>query len=361
MRDTRDMSIVIMAGGGGTRLWPLSLQNTPKQFLDLGTGKTLIEHAYDRAIAVTDPEAIYVATAEKYKERVQELLPNIPESRIFLESTRRDTTAAFVQVCLQLVVDGKGDEPTTFLWSDHVFTNESAFIEDLKRIPQVLADNPNALLVVGHSPLNANTTLGYFKVDGAVGEHERVFHVEKFTEKPDKERAEEFIAAGDYYWNLGYFSLRPKYLLEEIVRVSPELSDATEMLRKAIVAKDEAHIRDAYAAYPKAALEFTFVEKTKSIIAITGDYGWSDVGNWKTVKEIFGAQGDHAAKGHHIHVDSENNYIYNTTDKVVSLIGMKDAIVVVTNKAVLVTDEEHSHQVKQVVERIEEEGKSEYL
>lgn len=350
-----------MAGGGGSRLWPLSLQDTPKQFLDLGTGKTLIEHAYDRAAHITAPENIYVATAQKYKKQIEQFLPQVPSDRLFLESSRRDTTAAFVQVCLRLAAAGAGDEPTTFLWSDHVFTNEQEFIDDLRRIPDIISQYPNSLLVVGHTPLSPQTALGYFKVGTRIEPHKDVFEVEKFTEKPDKETAEEFLAVGGYFWNLGYFSLRPNFLLEEIKKVSPELVDHINALESAISAKDEEGVTKAFEAFPKKALEFTFVEKISSIIAITGDYGWSDVGSWGTVKEIFGVRGDRVIKGHHVHVDSENNYVYNTTDKAVSLIGMKGTIVVVTDKAVLITGEEHSQKVKQVVERIEQEGKEEYL
>lgn len=355
------MNIVIMAGGGGTRLWPLSLRDNPKQFADLGTGKPLLVHAYNRAARVADPAHIYIATTAAYQDRIQSMLPQVPTDHVFLEPSRRDTTAAFVHTCLRLKAAGLGNEPTAFLWSDHIFTNEEKFIVDLQRISNVLAEYPDSLVIIGHAPLNANTTLGYFRVSDPLTSGGHIYSVAEFTEKPTKKKAEEFVAAGNYYWNLGYFSLRPDYLLTEIVHVSPELQAPITALEDAIKAKDESKIEAAFNDFPKKALEFTFVEKTKSIIAITGDYGWSDIGNWATVKEVLGVKGDHIAAGHHVHVDSENNYVYNTTDRAVSLIGMKDTIVVVTDKAVLVANENQSHKVKQAVERIEQEGKEEYL
>lgn len=355
------MNIVIMAGGGGTRLWPLSLKGNPKQFVDLGTGKPLLLHAYERAVKVTAADRVYVATSETYASRIHQILPQVPRNRLFLEPSRRDTTAAFVHVCLQLKSMGQGDEPTTFLWSDHLFANESEFIGDLKRIPDILAKRPNSLVIIGHTPLNPNTALGYFRIGQALAPHMDVFEVAEFTEKPSLAKAEKFVATGNYFWNLGYFSLRPNYLLEEIVRVSPGLAAPIAVLAQAVTAGMPTAIADAFNAFPKQALEFTFVEKTKSILAITGDYGWSDIGNWGTVKDILGVKGDHMPAGHHVHVDSENNYVYNTTNKAVSLIGIQGMIVVVTDKAVLVTDEKHSHKVKQVVEQIEREGKEEYL
>lgn len=355
------MNIVIMAGGGGTRLWPLSLRDVPKQFVDLGTGKPLLAHTYDRATQITDPDHIYLATAQKHEERASQIVPQIPRERMFLEPSRRDTTAAFVHVCLRLKAAGHGDEPTTFLWSDHIFTNEEEFVGDLRRIEGILAEHPESLLIVGHTPLSANTTLGYFEVGKALAPHEDVFEVAAFKEKPDAKTAEQYVLAGNYYWNLGYFSLRPNYLLTEIVRVSPELAQPIAALEEAVTSGEESRIAAAFDAFPKLALEFTFVEKTKSIIAITGDYGWSDIGSWAIVKEVLGTKGDHMPRGHHVHVDAENNYVYNTTDKVVSLVGVRDTIVVVTDKAVLIADDKHSHKVKQVVEKIEQEGREEYL
>lgn len=355
------MNIVIMAGGGGTRLWPLSLRDNPKQFVDLGTGKPLLAHAYERAIQIVDSQHIYLATAAKYQQRAKEILPDLLGDHLFLEPTKRDTTAAFVQACLYLKEAGQGEAPATFLWSDHIFTSESKFIEDLRQIPSVLASHPDSLVIVGHTPLNPNTSLGYFRAGEQVPGHTNVFNVAEFTEKPSQQKAEEFVAAGNYFWNLGYFSLRPNYLLEEIIKLTPELAEPINVLAQAIAAGDKEKTEAAFSGFPKEALEFTFVEKTKSIIAITGDYGWSDIGNWSTVKEVLGVSGDHMATGHHVHVDSQNNYVYNATDKAVSLVGMNDTIVVVTDKAILVADEKQSHKVKQAVERIEQEGKDQYL
>ncbi len=355
------MNIVIMAGGGGTRLWPLSLNENPKQFVDLGTGKTLLEMAYDRAIQVTDIDHIYVATAQQYVGRIKEILPKIDSKKIFAEPSRRDTTAAFAQVCLRLQAEGKGDEPTTFLWSDHIFTREEKFIADLKLIPKVLETNPESLVIIGHTPLSANTTLGYFKAGEKIEGFENAYKVEEFKEKPDKEKAEEYVADGSYFWNLGYFSLKPNYLLAELVSATESLAEPLEKLKQAIIANVQGDITKRYNDFPKIALEFTFVEKTKTILAITGDYGWSDIGSWGTVKEVFGIAGDHMPAGHHTHVDSENNYIYNTTDKAVSLIGVKNSIIVVTDKAVLVTNEDSAHKVKEVVQKLEEENQQNYL
>lgn len=348
------MNIVVMAGGGGSRLWPLSRQKTPKQFLDLGSGQTLIEQAYTRAASLTSPDRIYVATSENYRAHIEKLLPHVSADHVFYEPEKRDTTAAFATIALRLTALGQADEPTIFMWSDHIFTHEAEFLGDLKKIPDVLQQHPDAVVILGHTPVSAETTLGYFEVGARVAGFDDVFEIKTFKEKPDAATAEQYVAAGNYFWNLGYFSASPHYILSELVAHNSDIKPAVDEFARTLS-------RSAYQKFPKRAIEYTFIEKTPRRFAITGDYGWSDVGNWAAVKDIFGKGGDHMPAGHHIHVDSDNNYVYNATGRAVSLIGIKNAIVVVTDDAVLVTDKDHAHKVKDVVAKLEEEGKEEYL
>lgn len=348
------MNVVIMAGGGGSRLWPLSRKTTPKQFLDLGRGRTLLEDAYARSRKIADASQIYIATSENYRAQIEKLLPSVAPDHIFYEPEKRDTTAAFATIAVRLEKIGQGDEPAIFMWSDHVFTNEAEFIRDLERIPRLLAENPEAMVIMAHTPVTAETGFGYVEVGEALPNYPDVFPVKAFKEKPDAAAAAAYVVAGNFYWNLGYFSAKPTYILRELVKHNPEL-------KPAIDAFSQNQDSSTYALFPKVAIEYTLIEKTPRRLAITGDYGWSDIGNWSSVQQIFGAAGDHMPAGHHIHVDSQNNYIYNTTSRAVSLVGVQDTIVVVTEDAVLVTNKNQAHKVKQVVEKLEAEGKSEYL
>lgn len=350
-----------MAGGGGTRLWPLSRRNAPKQFLDLGTGKTLIEHVYDRAANLTEPRNIFVATQEKYRQQIAELLPHVLPENVFFEPERRDTTAAFATIAIRLRHLGRGAEPVMHMWADHVFTKEEKFVNDLKLIPSLIEQNPDVLIIVGHTPISPETTLGYMELGEPVGDYNNVFKVMQFKEKPDLVTAEKYITAGTFKWNLGYFSATPDYILNELIRLNPELAETVKLFNKALVEKNEDDIISAYKNFPKMAIDYALIEKTPRIIAIVGDYGWSDIGNWAIVKQVFGHQGDHMPQGHHIHVDSKNNYIYNTTAKAVSMIGVADTIAVITDDAVLITDHNHAAKVKEVVEKLEKDGKEEYL
>ena len=355
------MNIVLMAGGGGTRLWPLSRKSKPKQFIDLGTGKTFLEDTFKRAKTITETDNIYIATVNEYLKRIKKLLPDVPQDHIFCEPEKRDTTAAFASIALRLKHIGRADEPTIFMWSDHVFTNEPDFINDLRLIPELVSANPTSIIIVGHVPVTPETVLGYIETGGKVSGHQNIYHVKGFKEKPDFENAKRFVSAGNYFWNLGYFSMKPNYLLSELQDQSPEVIPAIKNFAKALSSNKESAIASAYATFPKIAIEYTLIEKTNRIITVTGDYGWSDVGNWGTVQDIFGAKGDHMPHGHHVHIDSQHNYIYNTTDKTVSIIGAKNTIVVVTDDAVLVTKKSESHKVKEVVAKLEEDNKTDLI
>jgi mannose-1-phosphate guanylyltransferase len=355
------MNIVIMAGGGGTRLWPLSRRDNPKQFLDLGSGQTLIEHTYKRAKALAETSDIFVATSERYLDRIKKLLPAVPADNIFLEPDKRDTAAAFAAAAVQLQMRQRADAPTIFMWSDHVFTDEEEFVGDLKKIPGLVTDHPETIVILGHAATFPETGFGYIEAGEPLEGAEDIFKVKAFKEKPDKETAAGYVAAGSFFWNMGYLSARPAYILEQLRIFEPELMQGIDQYRQALAARDTAAADAVYRKLPKIAIDYALLERAKSIIAVTGDYGWSDVGYWSTVHEIFGSRGDYMPAGHHLHVSSDGCYIYNTTNRAVTLIGLKDVIVVVTEDAVLVTSKDETHRIKEVVARLEETEKSDLL
>ena len=355
------MNIVIMAGGGGTRLWPLSRKGLPKQFLDLGTGKTLLKHTYERAVHMASPENIYIATTQEYQEKIMELLPEISERNIFLEPERRETGPAFAAAAWQLQEAGQGEEAVLFLWADHVFTDEEKLFQDLAVMQELIERDANRIVIFGHVPVAPETGFGYMKMGQKLEGYENVYKVDSFKEKPDEKTAEKYVADGSYFWNIGYMCVTPKFLLKELQEYAPELYSDIVRYGNALKTKGQEAAHEIYRAIPKIAIDYAINERTPNIIAVTGDYGWSDVGSWAVVKQLFGVNGDHMPHGHHIHIDSHNNYIYNATHKAVSLIGVSNIAIVVTEDAVLISDIESSQKVKDVVKQLEEDGKERYL
>lgn len=353
------MNIVIMAGGGGTRLWPVSRRQHPKQFLKVGK-KTLLAQTYHRARQLTPPQNIFIATLAEYLPKVRRLVPRLPEGHIFTEPTRRDTTAAFAAVALRLKAIGRGEQPTIFLWSDHVFTAEQEFITDLKKIPALLAQHPDSIIIMGHRPHSPETGLGYIELGQPLAGHTNIYQVNNFKEKPAQDQAVKFITAGNFVWNLGYFSFLPEHFLRELRQYEPSFVDPLDQLARALSAADTQQFEAVYNQIPKAAVEYTVIQKTPRILAVVGDYGWNDVGNWSAMHDVLSVK-ETDRTDRHIYVDAKDNFIYNTTKKMVSLIGLKDTIVVVTKDAILVTHKKDAHKVKDLVTKLENQGQQKYL
>jgi mannose-1-phosphate guanylyltransferase len=196
------MNIVLMAGGGGTRLWPVSRRSSPKQFFKLQGNITLLEQAYERAARVVSPANIFLATLEEYKTQTEKLVPKIPKSNRFYEPSRRDTAAAFAAVNLQLKLRGQGDTPAIFLWSDHIFTSEQDFVEDIRKIPELINRYPDSIVMVGHVPAFPETGFGYIEAGVPIAGFDDVFQVKSFKEKPKLPTAKKFLAAGNFFWGL---------------------------------------------------------------------------------------------------------------------------------------------------------------
>ncbi len=355
------MNIVLMAGGTGTRLWPLSRTSTPKQFLKLDGKKTLLETAYQRARMATLADHIYIATSKAYSDTIKQILPDVAPDHIFYEPERRDTAPAFAAVAKQLIMRGEGQEPTVFMWSDHVFSSEREYIEDVKKIPHVLAEHPRAIVIAGHIPTFPETGFGYIELGQRLAGFKDVYEVNTFKEKPDLATAEGYVASGNYVWNMGCVSAVPDYLVEQLTKFEPGMMADISHFANALKTNEPAEADAAYGRAKKISIDYALLERTSPIFVVTGDYGWNDVGNWATVHDVFGGDGDHDPHRKHIHVDSKNNYIYNDTDRAVSIIGMENTIVVVTEDAILVTDKSKAHQVKEVVARLEKTDKKEYL
>lgn len=355
------MNIVIMAGGGGTRLWPLSRRNNPKQFLDLGSGKTLIEHTYDRACQLTAPANIFIATNKDYASRIQELFPLLAPDNIFLEPAKRDTAPAFAAAAVKLQQRGQEAEATIFMWSDHVFTDEAKFVAALKKIPQLVAQHPAAIIIMGHRPVFAETGLGYIEVGlGLPGEAD-VYQVKAFKEKPNQPTAESYVAAGNFFWNMAYISTTPDNLLRLLRAYEPALMRGVDQYAAALTEANAAAAAERYEELPSLAIDYALLERASEIIAVTGDWGWSDVGYWSTVQEIFGDGAHQPSRGYHLHVSSTGCYVHSATNQAVTLLGVNDVIVVVTPDAILVTRKDQAHKIKDIVARLEKDKKHDLL
>ena len=338
---------VLLSGGSGTRLWPLSREAYPKQFLALAGDDTMLQATWRRVAPIADLPPIVVA-GEDHRFLVAEQLrqAGAPQAAIVLEPVGRNTAPAIAAAALQATADG-GDPLLLVLPSDHVVRDADAFRAAVRAA--MPAADAGALVTFGIVPTAPETGFGYLHADAGEG----LRKVLRFVEKPDAATAQRYLDAGDHYWNSGMFLFRASRFLGELQRLQPAILDGT---RAALAAarRDGDFIRldrDAFAATPSDSIDYAVMEKTGSAMVLPVDIGWSDVGSWSALWDVAerDAEGN-AHVGDVIAVDSRNSYAY--ARRLVALVGVDDIVVVETDDAVLVARKDRVQRVKDVVAQL---------
>ncbi len=367
MKKTDHNFAVILAGGGGTRLWPKSRTATPKQFLRLSGKETMLQVTANRFSKLVPWEKIIIVTAQKYEKTVKEQLPQVPAENIIAEPEKRDTALAMLVGALF----AKSKDPDAVIANDaadHVITDEHEFLRVMNAALQIASEGEN-LVAVGITPTRPETGFGYIKV----GEHLKkvnggnsVFRVDSFTEKPNKPTAQAFISTGRYFWNANMYVWSAQSLQNAFKKHMPEVYALTEKLPKLLASEFTSVLPEIYAKAPSISIDYAISEKADNLVLIPGDFGWDDVGDWKVVYEL--GKRDLAGNVvmseqdtvHTLAINSQNNLIH-TNNRLVALAGINDMIVVDTDEILLIVPKERSQDVKKLVERLKEEGKKEYL
>ena len=346
---------VLLSGGSGTRLWPLSREAYPKQFLPLAGSDTMLQATWRRVQAIADAAPIVVA-GEDHRFLVAEQLRQIgaPVPAIVLEPLGRNTAPAIAAAALQAMC--AGDDPLLLvLPSDHVVRDDAAFRAAVQAA--MPAADAGALVTFGIVPNAPETGFGYIQAgladDSACADVRKVL---RFVEKPDAATAQHYLDAGGYYWNSGMFLLRASRYLEELTRFRPEMV-ATVRAAFDAAARDGDFIRldkAAFAACPSDSIDYAVMENTDAACVLPVDIGWNDVGSWSALWEVSTQDGHgNAHQGDVISIDSRNSYAY--AQRLVALVGVDDLVVVETADAVLVARKDRVQQVKDVVAKLKAE------
>lgn len=348
---------VIVAGGTGTRLWPLSRRNLPKQMQKFITDKTLIDETVERLVGFIPKENIYISTTGNYAAKIKELVPTIPADNIIVEPVARGTAAAFA--LFAKTIYQRDPEAVIFsLASDHAVTEIEKFQKTLLDSFNYIADHPKDIALVGIKPTRPDTGLGYIKLKKSLQTDPAVYSVDRFIEKPSLEVARNFVQSGEYYWNAAYYCFKAQTLLAAYKEADPRITDAIEAYLKTGNVED-------FLAVPEKVHEIEIINPARyRLVLIPADFAWSDIGNWQALHELLAnlEGNDLIAHGsRHVDVNSSNCLIFSQADKLVATVGLDNIVIVETPDILLVLNKEQPQEIKELLDNLKAQGLTEYL
>ncbi len=352
-----DKLAVIMAGGTGTRFWPMSRSDRPKQVISLEDDRTMLENTIRRLRHVYNLENIYVITSREHRQPVREACGDLPPENVIGEPEGRDTAACAGWAGL-IAREELGPETVIGVFpADHRISPREKFITAVEAASQA-ATELDGLVTFGIRPAFASTGYGYINYDESESREfsqKKVFAVKKFTEKPDKKLARQFIEAGDYLWNSGMFFWTARRILAEIEEYMPGLSEGLEKIRddwqqsRSWEKAAESH----YSTLPQTSIDYGILEKSSRVWTLPVDFDWLDLGTWDALENLF--ERDDAGNvvfGDCEIVDGTNNIIVSAEGPFIGCVGAEDLIVVTTDDAVLVCDRNRAEEVKKLVNKL---------
>ena len=354
-----------MAGGVGSRFWPLSRQNKPKQFLDiLGTGRTLLQMTFDRFSSICPVENIYIVTSSLYKETILEQLPELHVDQILLEPARRNTAPCIAYANYKIFKKNPNAIIVTAP-SDHLISKENEFKKVVTEGLDFVKDS-NALLTLGIKPSRPETGYGYIQVNGNknIGGNRNIHKVKTFTEKPDKKMAKVFHESGEFFWNAGIFIWSLKSIMNEFENHLPDINSLfKEGLNLYNTDKESDFISEIYYECKNISIDYGIMEKADNVFVYCSDFGWADLGTWGSLYE--NRQKDknmNSIIGDKVFTYNSKNCIINMPkDKLVVLQGLDNHIVVESEGILLICKKEDEQEIKQYVNEIKLKLGDDYL
>jgi mannose-1-phosphate guanylyltransferase len=365
---TTDFRPIILAGGSGTRFWPRSRKACAKQVLALDGERTMIQRTVDRLRSLARPEDFWVITNDLLSEMICGQLPVVPEDQVVCEPAARNTAPA-AGLAAFLIERTSPDAVLGMFPADHVITDEPAFLAVIERAAALAADGEN-MVVLGVKPTRPETGYGYIETGETFGDD--VLRVRRFTEKPNRERAEEFVAAGNYHWNSGIFVWSARTLANAVREHLPEMAPLLEEIATAYGTADFDRVfGELYPQCENISVDYAILEPRSAkgesrahLYCLPAEFGWNDLGSWAALYEHHrernsntDSQFNVSESAGSVAIEAQGNYVYSPK-KLVALVGVHDLVVVETDDAILVTTREHSQDVGKVVKELAARGKT---
>jgi mannose-1-phosphate guanylyltransferase len=349
------MHALLMAGGQGTRLWPVSRKNQPKQLLKFIGNKTLLQTTFDRLRKGFPADRIFVATTNRYASQIRKQLPQIPLKNYSLETEVKDRGPAIALAAL-LINHAESNSSLITSWSDHYIKDEASYLKTLREAEKHLKTDPDTFITIGIKPAYPHTGFGYIEAGKKVTQN--IFVVKRFTEKPELKLAEKFVKSGKFLWNTGYFACNTKTLLGLYQKHQPEIFKVLMKIKPFLGTKNQQKaINRFYPQMPKVDIEKGIIEKLKNVTVIPANFDWADIGSWAVIKDVLSKEGDNLHHGLVESINSSNTLIYNHENKLVAGVGLKDLIIINTKDALLIANKHHSELIKDLVNKLKNNKK----
>lgn len=353
---------VIMGGGVGSRFWPFSKEEKPKQFLDFfGTGRSLLQTTFDRFKKIIPIENIFIVTNDVYAGLTHEQLPELSEEQILLEPMRRNTAPAIAFATYRI----KAINPNANIVvapSDHLILKEDHFLDEIKRGLEFVTNN-NVLLTLGINPSRPETGYGYIQVNGEI-EQEGIHKVKTFTEKPNKELAQAFLNSGEFVWNSGIFLWNAHSIVEAFTMHLPEvIAHFEEGVKFFNTPQEKEFINNVFPFCANISIDYGILEKADNVYVIRSDFGWSDLGTWGSLHELSERDENNNASLNckTLYIESYDNMVATDTDKLVVVQGLEGYVVSDSGNVLLICKKEEEQRIKHFVTDVKFRYGDEYI
>lgn len=353
-----DMVVVIMAGGFGTRFWPLSTDKTPKQFLQLFGDRSLFQMSYDRVRDFVPPDRVLVLTNAAFVSVAQEQLPDLPSENIIGEPMRRDTAAA-VGLAAALCRKRFGNPVMATLTADHIIEPVSAFQKALFSAVRY-ASQSSVLYTFGIEPTYPATAYGYLERGRKIGEDDGIAHFEllRFKEKPDLETAQGYVASGKFYWNSGMFVWQTDTILKELeIHLPAHFDGLMQLVAHDGTPKWEPSLKEVFSSLPRISIDFGVMEKAGKVQCVASKFAWNDVGGWLGLRAYLPEDGaGNRVRADVKALDATGNVVFcEDPEETVLLIGVQDMVIVRAHGGIVVAQKDRAEDIKKLVEAMEKD------